>query len=65
MIIFLIIYALGIIAALWTYYYSLKSGEEVSLFDLLFIVLLSLFSWVAFIVTILLIYGDKIVFKKK
>ena len=65
MVIFLIIYISGIIATLWVSYHNLESGEEVSLLDLLFIVILSLFSWVAFIVTILLIYGDKIVFKKK
>lgn len=65
MIIFWIIYISGIIATLWVSYHNMESGEEVSLLDLSFIVILSLFSWVAFIVTILLIYGDKIIFKKK
>lgn len=65
MIIFLIVYILGVIATLWASYYSLESGKEVSLFDLVFTVILSLFSWAAFIVVILFMYGSKTVFKKK
>ena len=65
MIIFLIIYILGIIATLWAYYYNLKSGEEVDLLELSFSIASSLFSWVTFIILILVIYGDKVVFTKK
>lgn len=65
MVIFLIVYILGVIVTLWASYHNLESGTEVSLFDLLFTVLLSLFSWIAFIVEILLTYGGKTVFKKK
>lgn len=65
MIIFLIIYLMGIIATLWTYYYSLESGEEVSLYEVVFALISSLFSWITFIILILVIYGDEVVFKKK
>jgi hypothetical protein len=61
----LIIYILGIIATLWAFYYSLKSGEEVDLLGLSFSIASSLFSWVTFIILILVVYGDKIVFTKK
>lgn len=65
MIIFLIIYILGIIATLWAYYYKLESGEEVSLLDLSFTIMTSLFSWVTFIILMLETHGDEVVFKKK
>ena len=65
MIAFLIIYILGIIVTLWTFYNSLKSGEEVSLYEIVFALISSLFSWVTFIILILVIYGDKVVFTKK
>lgn len=65
MIIFLIIYILGIIATLWAYYYKLESGEEVSLLDLSFTIMTSLLSWFTFVLLIISIHGDEVVFKKK
>jgi hypothetical protein len=65
MITFLIIYVLGIIAMLWTYYYQLRSGYEMSLSELLLVIIGSSFSWVAFIALIILVFGDKTVFIKK
>ena len=65
MITFLIIYILGIIATLWTCYHSLKSGTEISLSELLVIIIGSLFSWFAFVILIISLYGHKTVFKKK
>ena len=65
MITFLIIYILGIIATLWTYYYNLDSGYEVSLSELICIMIGSLFSWIAFVILIISINEDKTVFKKK
>ncbi len=65
MIVLLIVYILGIIATLWAYYYSLESGEEIDLLELSFSIASSLFSWVTFIILILVVYGDKIVFTKK
>lgn len=65
MVTFLIIYILGIIATLWTYYYNLDSGYEVSLSELIYIMIGSLFSWIAFAILIISINEDKTVFKKK
>lgn len=66
MVTFLIIYILGIIATLLTYYYNLESGDEVSLSELLAIIIASLLSsWFAFVILLILIYGNKTVFKKK
>lgn len=65
MVIFWIIYISGIITTLWTYYYNLRSGYEISLSELLFIIIGSLFSWIAFVILIISIYGDDTVFKKK
>ncbi len=62
---FLIIYISGIITALWTYYHNLQRGHEITLSELFFVIIASLFSWFAFIVSIITIYGDVIVFKKK
>ena len=59
------IYILGIIATLYVIYHTTDSGTEVTLIELSFIILASGFSWLAFIMTILLIYGDKTVLKKK
>lgn len=59
------IYILGIIATLYVIYHTTDSGTEVTLIELSFIILASGFSWLAFIIAILLIYGDKTVLKKK
>lgn len=65
MVTFLIIYILGIIATLWTYYYNLDSGYEVSLSELIYIMIGSLFSWIAFAILIISINENETVFKKK
>lgn len=59
------IYILGIIATLYFIYHTTDSGTEVTLIELSFIILVSGFSWLAFIIAILIIYGDKTVLKKK
>lgn len=59
------IYILGIIATLYVIYHTTDSGTEVTLIELSFIILASGFSWLAFIIAILSIYGDKTVLKKK
>ena len=61
----LLIYILGIIATLYFIYHTIDSRTEVTLIELSFIILVSGFSWLAFIIAILIIYGDKTVFKKK
>ena len=65
MIIFWIIYILGIIATIWTFYHNLSSGYEITLSELLFAIIGSLFSWIGFVILIMSIYGDETVFKKK
>lgn len=65
MITFLIIYILGIIATLLTYYYNLDSGYEVSLSEIIYVMIGSLFSWIAFAILIISINENKTVFKKK
>lgn len=61
----LLIYILGIIATLYFIYHTTDNGTEVTLIELSFIILVSGFSWLAFIIAILVIYGDKTVLKKK
>ena len=65
MIYIFLIYILGIIATLYVIYHTTDSGTEVTLSELSFIILGSGFSWLAFIIAILVIYGDKTVLKKK
>lgn len=65
MILFFTIYILGIIASLYLVYHSMEKGEEASLSEVAFYIIVSLFSWFAFLIEILVEYGDKIVFKKK
>lgn len=65
MILFFTIYILGIIASLYLVYYSMEKGEEVTLAEIMFFIVASLFSWLAFLIVILAEYGDNIVFKKK
>jgi hypothetical protein len=62
---FWIIYILGIVATLWIYFHNLENDYEVSLLELFFVISGVLFSWFTFIIAILVIYGDKTVFKKK
>lgn len=61
----LIIYLSGIIAAVILFYLSLEKGYKVTIFDLVFGILISLFSWAAFIIFLLIVYNDKVVFIKK
>ena len=61
----LLIYILGVIATLWINYRSLDSGTEITISDLFLVISLSLFSWIAFIMVVVIRYGDKTIFKKK
>ena len=61
----LIIYLSGVIATAVLYYCTLEKGCKVTVFELFFSLLLSLCSWVAFILMLFIIYGDKEVFTKK
>lgn len=61
----LLIYILGIIATIWIAYHNLDRGEEITLSELTFFILMCVFSWVSFIIVIIIEYGDTTVFKKK
>lgn len=61
----LVIYLSGIVAAVILFYLSLEKGYKVTIFDLVFGILISLFSWAAFIIFLLIVYNDKVVFIKK
>ena len=61
----LVIYLSGIIAAAILFYLSIEKGCKVTVFDLVFGILISLFSWATFIIFLLIVYNDKVVFIKK
>lgn len=65
MILFFTIYILGSIASLYFVYHSMEKGEEMNLLEVAFFIVISLFSWLTFLIEILVEYGDKVVFKKK
>jgi hypothetical protein len=65
MIIFWIIYILGIIATLYFLYYNLNNGDVVTVSGLTLAVLMSLFSWITFFIILIIIYGDETIFTKK
>lgn len=65
MLIFLLIYILGIIATLWTWYHVLDSGTKITLSDLTIAILMCVFSWIAFIGVIIIVYGNTTIFEKK
>ena len=65
MIIFWIIYILGVIATLYLFYYKLDKGCAVSIMDLIIVVMMSSFSWIMVFILLITIYGDKTVFIKK
>ena len=62
------IYIIGIIAyivTLWIGYHKLDSGTEITLNELSYNILMGLFSWIAFIAAISIIYGNITILKKK
>ena len=68
MLIFLLIYVLGVIAylvTLWIGYHKLDNGTEITLLDLVPTICMGVWSWIGFTAEIILLYGDTIVFKKK
>lgn len=68
MLIALSIYILGIIAyllTLWIGYQKLYRGTKITLGDLILYILPGVFSWIAFLLEIPIIYGNTPVLKKK
>ena len=65
MIYIFLIYILGIIATLCTWYHVLDSGTKITLSDLTFAILMSVFSWITFFMLIIIVYGNTTIFEKK
>lgn len=57
----LIIYIIGVIVSFVTFLIS--ENSDITLQDLVLMILVSLLSWIAFLVTIFLIYKDKVIIK--
>ena len=65
MTLFWIIYILGVVATVLLFYFTLEKGTKVTVMDIAFILVISIFSLVSFIISLLFIYSDEIVFTKK
>ena len=63
--IFWIIYILGVIATLFVMYCTLEKGHVVKVAELLWDIVVSSISWIAFFIILVFTYGDREVFKKK
>lgn len=61
----IIIYILGFVATMLTIYHKLEKGSVITVSDIFTYTLISLFSWIGFIITFLVFYGNKKVFIKK
>ena len=48
-----------------TWRYALKRDNEISLSDLIFSILISLGSWLSFIIGLTVFYGDVVIYKPK
>lgn len=66
MIILLIIYLLGcIVAFIFQYNNTLNKWGEITINDIVFSFLVSLFSWISLVIELSEFYGDKVVVSKK
>lgn len=65
MILFWTIYLLGVIATMLLLYYSLEHGTKITVAEIAFALLVSTFSWMTFIIVLIVIFADYKVFTKK
>ena len=65
MILFWIIYLLGVVATVLLLYYGLEHGEEITIGDIAFALVISVCSWLAFIIAFIIFFADYVVFTKK
>lgn len=66
MTLFIIVYSLGyIFTFIMNWRYGLKRGEEIHLSDLIYSILISLGSWLSFIIGLTVLYGDVVIYKPK
>lgn len=65
-IVLTIIYLLGyIVNFIVSYRAMLKENKELTVGDLTLISFISIFSWISFIITLLFLYGDTVIVRKK
>jgi hypothetical protein len=65
MTLFWIIYLLGVIATVLLLYYSLEHGSKITIGDIVFVLVISMFSWLAFVICLVIFFADYVVFIKK
>lgn len=65
MILFWIIYLLGVVATALLLYCGLEHGERITISDIAFALLIIIFSWLTFVTTLIILFGDYEVFTKK
>ena len=65
MTLFLIIYLLGIVATILLIYCSLEHGSKITIGDIMSALVISGFSWLAFVTGLIIFFADYVVFIKK
>ena len=65
MILFLVIYLLGVVAAAVFMYLSLEKGQEVTVSELVMAFFTIALSWIAIPILLCVLLGDHVVFTKK
>jgi hypothetical protein len=65
MILFWIIYLLGVVATVLLMYSSLEHGGEITVGDIVCTLMISIFSWLAFVIFLIMCFSDHVVFTKK
>lgn len=65
MTLFLIIYLLGVVATMLFLYCSLEHGLRVTIGDIVIALVISGFSWLAFVTGLIIFFADYVVFIKK
>lgn len=65
MILFLIIYLLGVVATVLLIYSSLEHGYKITVGNIAYTLMISIFSWLAFVLVLFICFSDYIVFTKK
>ena len=65
MILFLIIYILGVVATMLLLYCSLEHGAKITIGEIAFAFVMSGFSWLSFFTALIVFFADRVVFTKK
>ena len=65
MILFLVIYLLGVVATVLLMYCSLEHGWKITVGDIVCTLMISIFSWLSFVIVLFMCFSDHVVFTKK